>query len=133
METGIEAKLLRAGVISWKHGQNERLHKRAEEVAENDEDRICGRGRRIVEGVEGNWASNIEKWKKNPTSCTIDIIRQMAVVAKTADTAGSARKRSMLINLDTFVMFPVCFLTTSATQCRRYFGISEYELIMPNA
>ena len=69
----------------------------------------------------------------SPTSCTIDIVHQMAVVAKTTDTAGSARKRSMLINLDTFVMFPVCFLTTSATQCRRYFGISEYELIMPNA
>ena len=39
---------------SWKqelrHGQSERLHKRAEEVAENEEDRICGSGRRKVEG-----------------------------------------------------------------------------------
>ena len=39
-----------AGVISWKHGQNERLHKRAEKVAENEEDRICGSGRRKLEG-----------------------------------------------------------------------------------
>ena len=62
--------------------------------------------------------------EEKPTSCTIDIIHQMAVVAKTADSAGSARKRSMLI-LDTFLMLPSVIFDDVGDTAQRIFLVFQ--------